>query len=62
MLLIMRMFWSAHGCGAAGRRILVGDFFPPEERAQIYGVILGSELVGIGFSLSGEISTALGWR
>ena len=43
---------------------LVGDFFPPEERARIYGAILGGELVGIGigFSLSGEVSTILGWR
>ena len=65
MLLVTRMFLGAVTAAAAPTvASLVGDFFPPEERARIYGAILGGELVGIGvgFSLSGEVSTVLGWR
>jgi predicted MFS family arabinose efflux permease len=65
MLMVTRMFLGAVTAAAAPSvASLVGDFFPPEERARIYGAILGGELVGIGigFSLSGEISTVLGWR
>lgn len=65
MLLVTRMFLGAVTAAAAPTvASLVGDFFPPEERARIYGAILGGELVGIGvgFSLSGEVSTILGWR
>ena len=65
MLLITRMFLGAVTAAAAPTvASLVGDFFPPEERAPIYGAVLSGELVGIGigFSLSGEISTILGWR
>jgi predicted MFS family arabinose efflux permease len=65
MLLVTRMFLGAVTAAAAPSvASLVGDFFPPEERARIYGAVLGGELVGIGigFSLSGEVSTLLGWR
>src|SRR6185437_10297958 len=31
---------------------LVGDFFPPKERARIYGAVLGGELVGIGIGFA----------
>src|SRR5579871_478069 len=65
MLLVTRMFLGAVTAAAAPTvASLVGDFFPPEERARTYGAILAGELVGIGlgFSLSGEVSTALGWR
>ncbi len=43
---------------------LTGDFFPPRERARIYGLILAGELVGTGFGflLAGEISSWLHWR
>jgi predicted MFS family arabinose efflux permease len=43
---------------------LTGDFFPARERAGIYGMIISGELVGagIGFFVSGEISTLLGWH
>ena len=43
---------------------LTGDFFPARERAGIYGMIVSGELVGagIGFFISGEISTLLGWH
>lgn len=43
---------------------LVGDFFPATDRSQIYGLILGGELVGtgIGFVVSGELSSVLSWR
>ena len=42
---------------------LVGDFFPANERSRMYGLILGGDLVGtgIGFMLSGEISSILPW-
>jgi predicted MFS family arabinose efflux permease len=43
---------------------LTGDFFPANERASIYGMILSGELigVGVGFFISGEVSNWLGWR
>jgi predicted MFS family arabinose efflux permease len=43
---------------------LTGDFFPASERASIYGLITAGEMVGIGvgFFVSGEVSTAFGWR
>jgi predicted MFS family arabinose efflux permease len=43
---------------------LTGDFFPARERAQIYGMILAGELVGIGigFFVSGEVSSLSSWR
>jgi MFS family permease len=43
---------------------LTGDFFPAREWAGIYGLILSGELVGVGlgFFISGELSSLLGWR
>jgi predicted MFS family arabinose efflux permease len=43
---------------------LVGDLFPPRERARIFGYMLTGELAGSGLGLliSGAISAALGWR
>jgi predicted MFS family arabinose efflux permease len=43
---------------------LTGDFFPPGSRARMLGYILGGELIGtgIGFTFSGEIAAAIGWR
>ncbi len=43
---------------------LTGDFFPPVERAKIYGMILSGELVGtgVGYVCAGEISEVLSWR
>ncbi|HEY6453327.1 MAG TPA: MFS transporter [Steroidobacteraceae bacterium] len=43
---------------------LTGDFFPAEERARIYGLIIAGEMigVGVGYVLAGEISNWLGWR
>ncbi len=43
---------------------LTGDFFPPKERAAVYGLIIAGELVGvgIGYFLAGEITSLLGWR
>ena len=43
---------------------LTGDFFPARDRAAIYGLIIGGELVGMGggFFVSGEASTLLNWR
>ncbi|MBO0784846.1 MAG: MFS transporter [Actinobacteria bacterium] len=43
---------------------LTGDYFPAADRARVYGLILGGDLVGTGagFILSGDISSALNWR
>lgn len=65
MLLLTRVFLGGVTAAAAPSvASLVGDFFPPDARARIYGNVLSGELVGIGlgFFLSGEISTILNWR
>ncbi|URM96986.1 MFS transporter [Actinomadura madurae] len=43
---------------------LIGDLFPPEERAAMYGRILAGELVGVGFGLlaGGNIAAFVSWR
>jgi predicted MFS family arabinose efflux permease len=43
---------------------LTGDFFPAGERAAIFGLIVAGELVGagIGFFVSGEVSTLINWH
>ncbi|MFF2650261.1 MFS transporter [Streptomyces sp. NPDC058045] len=43
---------------------LVGDYFPGRDRARVYGMVLGGELVGtgIGFAVSSAVGSALGWR
>lgn len=43
---------------------LVGDYFPAADRGRMYGLILGGDLVGtgIGFVVSGDISSVLPWR
>jgi MFS family permease len=43
---------------------LVGDYFPPQERGRVYGLILAGELVGAGFGfvVSGEVASAISWR
>jgi predicted MFS family arabinose efflux permease len=43
---------------------LTGDFFPARDRAGIYGLIVGGELVGIGFGffISGEASVLIDWH
>ncbi|MGI5205065.1 MFS transporter [Spirillospora sp. CA-108201] len=43
---------------------LIGDLFPPEERAATYGRVLAGELVGIGFGLlaGGNIAAFASWR
>jgi Major Facilitator Superfamily len=43
---------------------LTGDFFPASERGRIYGMIVGGELVGtgIGYVISGDISSVVSWR
>lgn len=43
---------------------LVGDLFPPEDRARAYGWVLTGEIAGagIGLLLGGDIALALSWR
>ena len=43
---------------------LSGDFFPAQERAGIYGLIIVGEMIGagIGFFVSGEVSSFANWR
>jgi MFS family permease len=43
---------------------LVGDFFPANERARIWGLILSGELIGAGFGylISGELASFGSWR
>lgn len=43
---------------------LIGDLFPPQERAGTWGRILAGELVGVGFGLiaGGNIAAVLSWR
>lgn len=65
MLLLSRLALGAV-LGTAGPTLasLTGDYFPPAERARVYGWILSGELIGSGFGLvvSGEIAAALSWR
>lgn len=43
---------------------LIGDFFPPQERAKMWGLILTGELLGAGIGVvgSGDLADALSWR
>ncbi|WP_204052436.1 MFS transporter [Microbispora siamensis] len=43
---------------------LIGDFFPPGERARVYGFILSGEMLGVGFGLlvGGNLPHLLSWR
>ncbi|MGN6375296.1 MAG: MFS transporter [Sphingomonas sp.] len=65
LLLAARLFLgavmaAAYPCIAS----MTGDFFKPEARASTYGMILTGELLGagLGFFISGEISSLLNWR
>lgn len=64
-LLVTRLFLGAITAAAwPAVASLSGDYFPPNERARTYGLILGGELVGtgVGFFLAGEISSLVSWR
>lgn len=64
-LLITRVFLGAVTAAAAPTvASLVGDFFPARARARLYGIVLGGELVGIGigFFISGEVSSFADWH
>ncbi|MGH3246830.1 MAG: MFS transporter [Trebonia sp.] len=43
---------------------LTGDYFPAAERARIYGLILAGDLAGsgLGYLVSGELSSVTTWR
>jgi predicted MFS family arabinose efflux permease len=64
-LLLSRVALGA-ALAAAGPAVasLVGDLFPPAERARIYGWILSGELLGAGIGLlfGGAIAAVLSWR
>jgi MFS family permease len=64
-LIVVRAFLGLTSA-AAGPAIasLTGDYFPPGQRGRMYGLIIGGELVGtgIGFVVSGDISSVLSWR
>lgn len=65
MLLLSRLALGGV-VAAAGPAIasLVGDLFPGDERARLYGYILTGELIGagIGIMLAGALSDLLNWR
>jgi MFS family permease len=64
-LLVTRCFLGAVTAAAwPSVASLVGDFFPARERAGMYGMILSGELVGvgIGFFISGEVSSIADWH
>lgn len=64
-LLIARLFLGAVTAAATPTvASLVGDFFPAQERAGLYGYILAGELLGTGagFLIAGELSSWLNWR
>ncbi len=65
MLLVTRLALGAV-VAVAGPTIasLAGDLFPPGARGQLYGFILSGELLGggFGFLVSGNVSSAFGWR
>jgi Na+/melibiose symporter-like transporter len=64
-LLVARVFLGGVTAAAAPTvASLTGDFFPAAERAKIYGLILGGELIGFafGFFVSGEVSSLSTWR
>ncbi|HEU4616879.1 MAG TPA: MFS transporter [Gammaproteobacteria bacterium] len=64
-MIATRVFLGAVSAAAAPAvASLTGDFFPARERAEVYGLILAGELVGmgLGFLISGEISSILEWR
>jgi len=65
MLLLSRLALGGV-VAAAGPAIasLVGDLFPGDERARLYGYILTGELIGagIGILLAGALSDLFGWR
>jgi MFS family permease len=43
---------------------LTGDFFPAADRGRMYGLIIGGDLLGsgIGYVISGDISSLTSWR
>ncbi|MGH3268990.1 MAG: MFS transporter, partial [Trebonia sp.] len=43
---------------------LTGDYFPADDRARMYGLILGGDLAGsgLGYLVSGDLSTVTTWR
>jgi MFS family permease len=65
MLLLSRLALGGV-VAAAGPAIasLVGDLFPGDERARLYGYILTGELIGagLGILIAGALSDLLGWR
>ena len=64
-MLVARIFLGAVTAVAAPAvAALTGDYFPAQERARMYGMILAGELAGagVGFFVSSEISSLIDWR
>jgi MFS family permease len=64
-LLITRVFLGGVTAAASPAvASLTGDYFPPRDRANIYGMVLAGELLGtgVGFFIAGEVSSLINWR
>ncbi len=66
LFLLLTRVGLAAAAAAAGPAVasLIGDLFPTDERAKIYGRILAGELVGTGLGLVGStfVAGVFGWR
>lgn len=64
-LLLLRLAVGV-GTSAAGPPVtsVVGDYFPAEDRARMWGLILTGELLGAGFGflVAGEVASFSSWR
>src|SRR5690348_9773090 len=64
-LLVTRICLGAVTAAAAPAvASLTGDYFPPRDRAAVYGLILAGELIGTGFGflVAGEVASWFSWR
>lgn len=59
--LVLGLMMAAAGPALAS---LIGDYFPPQMRGRIYGLIGAGELIGaaFGFMVSGGLAAAITWR
>ncbi len=64
MLLVARLFLGAILAATPAVMSLVGDWFPVERRARMFGYILSGELLGtaLGYLVVGPLGRLVGWR